>query len=71
MAKLRLWLAHALTVGNLMARRLAPIRPSAASYRTSTLPLANCSDTGWRTVLTELTVRALHDGTAVRQGEHC
>ena len=35
------WLSQVLTARSLSARRLAPMRASAASYRTSPLPLAN------------------------------
>ena len=68
LAKVMRGCRRALTVWARLACRLAPIRVSVASYRTSTLPLAK-SDTGWGAVLTELTALAPHDGAAVNQGE--
>jgi hypothetical protein len=58
-------------VQSLKTRRPIPTRASAVSYTTSTLALANYSDTGWCAVLTELTARAPHDGAAVHQGGKC
>jgi hypothetical protein len=69
LAKVMRGCRRALTVWARLACRLAPIRVSVASYRTSTLPLANCSDTGWRAVLTEFSALAPYDGAAVNQGE--